>query len=598
MTSKSPSLQLVALSIAIPYLLGWLLSPQLISEDHFSRQLKVHGPTETDQRLLSPDCKKRLSKELPPTLLEGLAIDLHHNGEIISCGTMMIDLSVFEEALQTFDTCLNSFSKYDFESWLTRVMDKVSKCGPTDLKKPVAPGFLGYCDRGVDKTPILFDHDRLVRIPSTNTLPCHFHTREGVRITTVKQFRNLLTAAKAAPTCSPGDTDEMCKTPSLPLYAVPAGRVFMFAPKFVGEIFHLPHVTGDQGAPISLEVLSLSPRVFDVLNFFSRDESANLVERALKETSTSHKIKRSTTGASGNQVNKRRTSESGFDTHGKVAVTVKKRCFKILGFDEYVEGHGDGLQILRYNLTTAYTQHMDHIDDASGKLPHNYDSAGMGGNRFSTILLYMSDLDEAAGGETVFTEAWPVGQPENERVKLKDALRELRESNAAGGILQHGSWEEEMVAKCRSRLAIRPRAGRAVLFYSQLPNGEPDPASLHGGCPVLKGEKYASNLWVWNTIRDGFPGAPRNPKVEHTLSPTPANQQKKTAVFSNQGTNPSYNQAELWYGDEMFWAKLGKGDPSVSVNTYPGHVWTLKVNGEVVKKWAITEKENEYSFAI
>lgn len=126
---------------------------------------------------------------------------------------------------------------------------------------------------------------------------------------------------------------------------------------------------------------------------------------------------------------------------------------------------------------------MDWIDDPSGKLPHDYESGGMGGNRFSTILMYMSDLAEDAGGETVFTEGWPVGVPEDQRVDLKTALKDLRESGDAHGVLEPASWEEKMVAQCRSRLAVRPRAGRAVLFYSQLPSGEPDPASKHGGCP-------------------------------------------------------------------------------------------------------------------
>ena len=48
-----------------------------------------------------------------------------------------------------------------------------------------------------------------------------------------------------------------------------------------------------------------------------------------------------------------------------------------------------------------------------------------------------------------------------------------------------------MVVDCRSRLAVKPHAGRAVLFYSQHPNGEIDNSSLHGGCPVLHGEKWA-----------------------------------------------------------------------------------------------------------
>jgi hypothetical protein len=35
-----------------------------------------------------------------------------------------------------------------------------------------------------------------------------------------------------------------------------------------------------------------------------------------------------------------------------------RRCFQVLGFDEYIESHGDGLQILRYNQTTAYSTYL------------------------------------------------------------------------------------------------------------------------------------------------------------------------------------------------------------------------------------------------
>lgn len=351
--SPSPSsLHLVAVSLVVPFLLGWILSNQIVSDDLFIRLLTPSAKTfdtpgatpftvEGDLSL-SPSCKLKLGHTFPASLLQDLGLALHRNGEADQCGSLPADLSVFEEALKTFDVCLDSFDKFQFESWLTRVLNHISGCEPNDLNNPIAPGFLGYCDRGPAKTPILTDHHRLIRVPSTNTLPCHFHTREGVRITSIKQFKDLLTTSKTAPTCLPGD--EECAgggrghslNPSFHLYAVAAGRVFMFAPKFVGEVFELPHVTGDQGAPISLKVLSTNPRVFDVLNFFSREESTNLVNRALKETSETHRIKRSTTGAQGKSVNSRRTSESGFDTHGKVAMEVKRRCFKILGFDEYV----------------------------------------------------------------------------------------------------------------------------------------------------------------------------------------------------------------------------------------------------------------------
>ena len=110
------------------------------------------------------------------------------------------------------------------------------------------------------------------------------------------------------------------------------------------------------------------------------------------------------------------------------------------------------------------------------------------------------NLPEGAGGETVFSEAWPPGLPESERKSMADAVAELRASgDAAAAGIEKGSWEEELVARCRSRLAVRPTHGRAVLFYSQHPNGAPDKSSKHGGCPVLSDSpKWAANLWVWN----------------------------------------------------------------------------------------------------
>jgi hypothetical protein len=160
-------------------------------------------------------------------------------------------------------------------------------------------------------------------------------------------------------------------------------------------------------------------------------------------------------------------------------------------------------------------------------------------------------------------------------------------------VLKEGSWEENMVAKCRSRLAIQPNSARAVLFYSQLPNGEEDPASLHGGCPVLKGEKWAANLWVWNTPRDGFLGNPKNPnhvedEDQDGGAPTPQYVQIE-ATFTNLGNE--YAEAELYYNEDTFWAKLGK-DP-VRVNTYQTHKWDVKVDGKIVKSWTISEEDGE-----
>jgi hypothetical protein len=34
--------------------------------------------------------------------------------------------------------------------------------------------------------------------------------------------------------------------------------------------------------------------------------------------------------------------------------------------------------------------------------------------------------------------------------------------------------------------------------------GRVDEMSMHGGCPVLEGTKWAANLWVWNGRRYGY----------------------------------------------------------------------------------------------
>lgn len=147
---------------------------------------------------------------------------------------------------------------------------------------------------------------------------------------------------------------------------------------------------------------------------------------------------------------------------------------------------------------------------------------------------------------------------------------------------------------CRSQLAVRPHSSRAVLFYSQHPNGEVDGDSLHGACPVLSSQKYAANLWVWNTPRTGFTGAPIKKKfAAENGGSTVVKDHSETKVsgkFMNSGKDSSMDNAELFYED-TFWGKLGKGDPSLSVNTFEGHVWNVKVGGKIVKTWIIRAKD-------
>jgi hypothetical protein len=227
----------------------------------------------------------------------------------------------------------------------------------------------------------------------------------------------------------------------------------------------------------------------------------------------------------------------------------------VLGFDDYLHGHDDGLYVkfvyifsacelvpsnpplqtntsvqyfeslcaahglydgsiwdrivCKYCRKSTYKRHwctyVNYRQGTNGSMiicyKQNYDSAGKGGNRFATVLLYMSDAVEGAGGETVFSEAWPPGHGASEQKPLAEAISELRASgDAAAAGIEKGSWQEKMVATCRTKLSVRPWRGRAVLFYSQFPDGKVDSMSKHGGCPVLNDQpKWAANLWVWNT---------------------------------------------------------------------------------------------------
>ncbi len=267
----------------------------------------------------------------------------------------------------------------------------------------------------------------------------------------------------------------------------------------------------------------------------------------------------------------------------------------MLGFENYIESFADGLQVLRYNISTAYTSHLDWIDDYGKKEEHNFDSAGIGTNRFATFFLYLNDLPENGGGETVFPHAWPVDQAEENHMDHEEAVELVRKLDVHK-VLVEGSWEEKLAAECHSKLAVRPRHAKAVLFYSQHPDGRPDQDSLHGACPVLEGAKLGANLWVWNGPRFGYPGAPVNHEVVEAKKGPDAKEtsgpKQLLATFTNSGEDPFFSHADLYFQD-TFWGKFGHGDPPLSVNTYEGHEWNVIVDGQVKQTWIIDARDRQ-----
>ena len=433
------------------------------------------------------------------------------------------------------------------------------------------------------------------------------------------------------------------------LWMVAKGRLFMWPTFEIGRKVDVRDVVSPvAGKKIVLETISQEPKIFRVYNFFSEEESSELIDNALAATDDEYRLKRSSTGAKGYNLDTYRTSENAFDTNSKVALRLKRRAFDLLGIFPYDETLADGLQILRYNQTTAYIDHLDWIEPMLGS-DHNWDSTSdEGTNRYATILLYLTDVTD--GGETLFSKAHPASiayvkgqQVDSDQVPfvvdgpntVKDSLTLSEDEEATATsylnernithLFPDGSWQRKMVGKCRSRLALKPRRAEAILFYSQFPDGSPDRLSLHAGCPVLEGEKWAANLWVWNGARHGYwkknEATGKSEKVSLGANKPVA----ISAIFKSMDV-----VGGMLYWEDTFWADLlpvrggvgvlgGKWISSlicliwlicipppclllqgkeVAVNTFNGHKWHVRMGDSAVASWVITAKKPVQRFYI
>lgn len=108
--------------------------------------------------------------------------------------------------------------------------------------------------------------------------------------------------------------------------------------------------------------------------------------------------------------------------------------------------NGEGFQVLHYKSGGEYRPHFDYFPPSS---PGNQGHLANGGQRVSTMILYLNDVPE--GGETIFPQI---------------------------------------------SLSVAPKKGAAVYFEYCNSQGQVDPLTLHGGAPVLQGEKWIATKWV------------------------------------------------------------------------------------------------------
>ncbi|MCT2347277.1 2OG-Fe(II) oxygenase [Niallia taxi] len=151
-------------------------------------------------------------------------------------------------------------------------------------------------------------------------------------------------------------------------------------------------------------------------------------------------LKRSKIISSGEgEVNDIRTSNSMFfqGNENDILEKLEKRISAIMCIP--IE-HAEGIQILKYTPGQEYKAHFDFFNSAS-KAAKN--------NRISTLVIYLNDVEE--GGETYFPKL---------------------------------------------NLSISPKKGSAVYFEYFYNNEDLNELTLHGGAPVIKGEKWVATQWM------------------------------------------------------------------------------------------------------
>jgi prolyl 4-hydroxylase len=203
-----------------------------------------------------------------------------------------------------------------------------------------------------------------------------------------------------------------------------------------------------------VEQVSWSPRAFVYHNFLTDEECEHL-----KNLARSRLVKSTVVdNQSGKSMDSRvRTSSGTFLQRGEdeVVQRIEKRISLITMIPQE---NGEAIQILKYVDGQKYEPHTDYFHDKHNQREEN------GGQRIATVLMYLSTPEE--GGETVFPYA---------------------EKKVEGE-----GWSE-----CAKKgLAVKATKGSALLFYSLKPSGEEDPASTHGSCPTLAGEKWSATRWI------------------------------------------------------------------------------------------------------
>eukprot|EP00252_Welwitschia_mirabilis_P015408 TRINITY_DN3387_c0_g1_i2.p1 TRINITY_DN3387_c0_g1~~TRINITY_DN3387_c0_g1_i2.p1 ORF type:complete len:318 (+),score=42.21 TRINITY_DN3387_c0_g1_i2:155-1108(+) len=210
--------------------------------------------------------------------------------------------------------------------------------------------------------------------------------------------------------------------------------------------------------PTKIHQISWKPRAFVYKGFLTDEECDHLISLA-KSKLTRSSVADNESGEG--QVSDIRTSSGTFIAKGKDEI-ISRIESKIAAWTFLPKENGEDIQVLRYEEGQKYEPHYDYFQDKF--------NIARGGHRIATVLMYLTDVGK--GGETVFPTA-----EEDRRYRMQVNKNDLSDCAKKG-------------------VAVKPKKGDALLFFSLTPSAIPDPRSLHGGCPVIEGEKWSATKWI------------------------------------------------------------------------------------------------------
>jgi len=216
----------------------------------------------------------------------------------------------------------------------------------------------------------------------------------------------------------------------------PSAYHYDAAPVARGNLIH----AGDREIKVLLRCER--PQVLVFGEVLTPDECTEMIERSR------HRLQRSTTinPSTGQQdVIPNRTSAGVWFQRGEDAF-IDRLEQRIASLMNWPLEHGEGLQVMHYQTSGEYRPHFDYFPpEQTGSAVHT----ASGGQRVATLIMYLNDVPD--GGETIFPDAG---------------------------------------------ISVVPRQGGAVYFRYLNGSRQLDPLTLHGGAPVLSGEKWIMTKWV------------------------------------------------------------------------------------------------------